>query len=124
MRRKFIHVTRADREFLCKAFDVTEMTVYRALRYADKNSTQSRIARRIRSLAKQRGGITMVTAPEIETLHDADGYMRQYMPNGVLIEFNKANGDADVVKEGSIVRHETDVKVNTIPALQAWAAAL
>ena len=124
MRRKFIHVTRADREFLCIAFSVTPMTVYRALHYADKDSKQSLLARKIRKLAKERGGIVMLTTPEVETLHDADGYMRQYMPNGVMIEFNKADGCADIIQAGETVRHEEDVKINDILALQAWASAL
>lgn len=37
------------------------------------------LAKKIRSLALQRGGIVMVEAPEMDTLHDADGYMRQYL---------------------------------------------
>ena len=124
MRRKFIHVTRADREFLCAAFGVTPMTVYRALHYADKDSKRSLLARKIRKLAKERGGIVMLTTPEVETLHDADGYMRQYMSNGVMIEFNKADGCADIIQAGETVRHEEDVKINDILALQAWASSL
>lgn len=81
MVRKFVHVDRKNREFLCKAFGVSEMTVYRALHYADKNSAQSKLARKIRSFALLNGGIAKVVAPEVETFHDADGYMRQYMPS-------------------------------------------
>ena len=42
-------------------------------------------------------GIVMVETPEIETMHDADGYMRQYFPNGAMLEIDKTSGFAAIV---------------------------
>ena len=81
--KKYIHVKKEDREFLAKVFGITPRMVFNAVHF----ESDSELARKVRKLAMDRGGIVMVEAPEAETLFDADGYMRQYLPGGVLLEF-------------------------------------
>lgn len=85
--KKYIHIKKEDREFIMKAFGVTERTVYNAIRFDEKRGN-TELAKRIRKLAMERGGIVMTVIPDVETLFDADRYMRQYLPNGVLLEFS------------------------------------
>lgn len=120
--KRYIHIKKADREFIMKSLKVTERMVYYAIRFA----TDTDLARRIRKLAMERGGIIMAVIPEAETLYDADGYMRQYLPNDVLLEFEKeaGNGGCDVFHKGVKVRHYDNVAVRDIPAIQDWAATL
>ena len=44
-----------------------------------------------------RGGIVMVVIPEIETFHAYDNVMRQYCPNGALIELDRIDGSGQVI---------------------------
>lgn len=122
--RKFIHIKKADREFIMAAFGVTGKTVQNALRF-DEARGNTDLAKRIRKLAMDRGGIVMVESPEVETLHDSDGYMRQYFPNGVLVEFSKmADAGCDVLRRGEVVRHYDRVMLSDIPAIQKYAEGL
>ena len=115
---------KADREFLIKAFGVTGKTVQNALRF-DGERGNTDLAKRIRKAAMDRGGIVMVEIPEVETLHDSDGYMRQYFPNGVLVEFSKmADAGCDVLLGGEVVRHYDRVMLSDIPAIQKYAEGL
>jgi len=118
--KKYIHVTREDRHFLAKAFNVSDVTVWKALRYEQDTET----IRKIQKLAKDRGGIVMAVIPEVETLHDSDGYMRQYLPNGVLLEFSKKDGSCDATFKGQNVQHWDEVRVNEIEGIQSWAMTL
>ena len=122
--KRFIHIKKADREFIMKALGVTSRTIQNALRFdAERGNTD--LAKRIRKLAMDRGGIVMNESPELETLHDADGYIRQYMPNGVMLEISK-NDDAtcDVFHNGDLVRHSDNVTLASIGGIQTWAATL
>ena len=80
--KKYIHLKKEDREFIAKAFGITPRMVFSAVHF----ESDSELARKVRKLALDRGGIVMVEVPETETLFDADGYMRQYLPGGVLLE--------------------------------------
>lgn len=123
--KRYIHIQKADREFILNLFKVTGRTVDNALRFdAERGNTD--LARRIRKVAMEHGGIVMVVSPEAETLFDADGYMRQYLPNGVLLEFEKeaGNGGCNVYLKGDMVRRYDNVQVRDIPAIQNWAATL
>jgi hypothetical protein len=97
--KRFIDVTKETREFIAKVFNVTERMVLYALCYDERNG-HSDTAKRIRNLAMQKGGIVYVTAPECETIHDADGYMRQYFGNGVMLECNKESGKVTMFVDG------------------------
>lgn len=123
--KRYIHIQKADREFILNLFKVTGRTVDNALRFdAERGNTD--LARKIRKVAMEHGGIVMVVSPEAETLFDADGYMRQYLPNGVLLEFEKeaGNGGCNVYLKGDMVRRYDSVQVRDIPAIQNWAATL
>ena len=123
--KRYIHIQKADREFILNLFKVTGRTVDNALRFdAERGNTD--LARKIRKVAMEHGGIVMVVSPEAETLFDADGYMRQYLPYGVLLEFEKeaGNGGCNVYLKGDMVRRYDNVQVRDIPAIQNWAATL
>ena len=123
--KRYIHIQKADREFILNLFKVTGRTVDNALRFdAERGNTD--LARKIRKVAMEHGGIVMVVSPEAETLFDADGYMRQYLPNGVLLEFEKeaGNGGCNVYLKGDMARRYDNVQVRHIPAIPNWAATL
>ena len=91
---KFITATAETRSKIEKVFKVGPQTVWRALRYKGKGTDTER---RIRKMAIECGGIVMVVVPEMETMYDADGYMRQYFPNGAMLEIDKTSGFAAII---------------------------
>ena len=120
--KKYIHIQKADREFIAKAFKITERTIFSAIHFTNMNEGND-LARKIRTLALKRGGIVMVEAPEWEVLHDADGYMRYYVGD-VLLEFSKKEPVCDVFKKGVKVRHYDNVMTSDIQGIQDWALTL
>lgn len=118
--KKYIHITKEDREFIMKALDVTERMVFKGTHF----ESDTDLAKKVRKLAMDRGGIVMVQVPEIECLFDADGYMRQYLPNNTLLEFSFADGGCDVFHKGEKVRRYENVVVSDIKGIQGWALAL
>lgn len=115
--KKYIHLKKEDREFIAKAFGITPRMVFNAVHF----ESDSELARKVRKLAMDRGGIVMVEAPEAETLFDADGYMRQYLPGGVLLEFKYSDNSCTVFVKGEERRRFDDVHVSDIPYIQAFA---
>lgn len=65
--------------------------------------------RRIQKAARERGGIVMAVAPVMETLHDHDNVIRQYFPNGALLEISKNDSTGVVTYKGEEVRHYDNV---------------
>lgn len=122
-KKRYIHIMKEDREFIMKSLGVTERTVLNAIGFDEKRGN-SDTAKRIRKLAMSRGGIVMVVNPEIETLFDADNYMRQYFPNGALIELDKKAGTGDVLFKGERAGHYENVSLRDIEEIQAFASAL
>ena len=122
-KKRYIHIMKEDREFIMKSLGVSERTVLNAIRFDEKRGN-SDTAKRIRKLAMSRGGIVMVVNPEIETLFDADNYMRQYFPNGALIELDKKAGTGDVLFKGERAGHYENVSLRDIEEIQAFANAL
>ena len=118
--KKYIHVKKGDREFLAKVFGITPRMVFNAIHF----ESDSELAQKVRKLAMNRGGIVMVEAPEVETLFDADGYMRQYLPGGVLLKFKYSDNSCTVYVKGEERRRFDDVHVSEIPQIQDWAKAL
>ena len=116
--KKYIDVTKEVRQDIMAAFKVTGKMVYYALNFDSKRG-ESEKAKRIRVYAKQKGGVVMVVTPEVETIHDADGYMRQYFPNGAMIECNKANGNVDVFYKGQKMISYEDVKIKELVEIQS-----
>ncbi|WP_052045732.1 hypothetical protein [Prevotella disiens] len=121
--KKYIHIQKADREFIAKLFGITERTIFNAIHFEDM-SEGNELAKKIRKVALERGGIVMVEAPETEVLHDADGYMRYYIAGGILLEFSKKEPICDVYQRGKKVRHFDNVMTSDIQGIQDWAATL
>lgn len=122
-KKRYIHIMKEDREFIMKLLGVTERTVLNAIRFDEKRG-HTDLAKRIRKLAMSRGGIVMVVNPEIETLFDADNYMRQYFPNGALLEICKVDGNADIYYKGERVWHSESIICSEISGLQERAMSL
>lgn len=118
--RKQYDVTRQVREELAKAFNASNVSVWRALSFRD-NSEKSK---KIRCLAGQKGGVVMHITPEIETIHDCDGYMRQYFPGSVLIEVNKKNGNCALLVSGTTVETWENITIMQLEKIQAKAAQM
>lgn len=116
--KKYIDVTKEVRQDIMAAFKVTGKMVCYALNF-DAKRGESEKAKRIRVYAKQKGGVVMVVTPEVETIHDANGYMRQYFPNGAMIECNKANGNVDVFYKGQKMKSYEDVKIKELEEIQS-----
>ena len=120
---KYIAVTKENREFLIKTFKTTKTAVWRALTFAERGGDSPR-SRKIRKLAQERGGVLMVASPAMETMHDADNFMRQYFPNGVMLECDKNTGRVDIIKDGDVVKGYDNVMLDQLPTIQAEAQAM
>ncbi len=105
---------------LVKEFNTTSVSVWRALSFRD-NSPKSK---RIRCAAYQNRGILLLLTPAMETIHDADNFMRQYFPNDVLIEANKNIGHIELLKCGEVVKCWDDVPFRKIGDIQQEAVKL
>ena len=118
--RKQIEVDKKTREMLVKTFRTTSVSVWRALSCRDDSPK----SRRIRHAALQNRGVLLVLAPAVETIHDADNYMRQYFPGDVMVEINKNTNHVDLLKRGEVVKSWDNVYVSDLNGIQREAAAL
>ena len=115
--KRVITVTRSQREFLAKAFGVTKEMVSYALNFHPVKG-HSDLAKKIRSLAVQRGGFELVTAPASEVVHDADGVFKKYFENGWMWEADKNTGLLVVLDEkGNLKKSIENAKVADIDAV-------
>ena len=122
--KRVIEVTKETRDFLQKAFDVTATMVWYALNFDEKRG-QSDLAKRIRSLALQKGGVVLNIGPEVETIHSADGRIRQYFPHDVLLEADtRSTGQVAVYKKGELLRIWDNPGVSELDGIQNWAMSL
>lgn len=120
---KYIHVTKEVRQCLAKAFNVSDKTVRNALGF-DKKRGETDCAKRIRKFALQKGGIVMVVAPEVEVLHDYDGVINQYFPNGAKLESDKNTGDTELFYKGERVARWENIKLRDMDTIQQMVAGL
>ncbi len=118
--KKQIEVSKQVRDMLVRTFNTTTVSVWRALSYRD-NSPKSQ---RIRCAAEQNGGVLLLLTPAMETIYDAQGYMRQYFPNDVLIEADKNSGRCDLLKRGKVVKSWEDITIKQLEAIQQEAVQL
>ena len=118
--RKQIEVSKQTREMLVKTFKTTKVSVWRALAYRD-NSPKSQ---RIRRAAELNGGVLLMLTPAMETMHDADGFLRQYFPNDVLIEANKKTGRVELLKRGKVVKSWDGIELTQFSEIHNEALAL
>lgn len=122
--KRVIEVTKETRDFLQQAFDVTATMVWYALNFDEKRG-QSDLAKRIRNLALQKGGVVLNIGPEIETIHSADGRMRQYFPHDVLLEADtRCTGLVAVYKKGELQHSWDNPGVGELDGIQNWAMSL
>ena len=97
--KKFIQISRKDRDFIAKTFGITDRMVGKGLYY----ESYSELAKRIRTLALQRGGVIMNVVPEVETIHDAGGLMMQTFANGARLFVNKETGLVTLLRKNETV---------------------
>ncbi len=119
--RKQIEVTKEVRKDIKAAFKCSDVAIWRALSFA----LDTPLSQRIRKFARQKGGVLLLLTPAMETIHDKDGYMRQYFENGAMLEVNKNTGTVQVFDKDGMVRRE--VKHCTIEQLyveQVFAAKI
>lgn len=119
--RKQIEVTKEARKEIKAAFKCSDMAIWRALSFA----LDTPLSLRIRKFAMQKGGVLLLLTPAMETIHDKDGYMRQYFENGAMLEVDKHTGTVQVFDKDGTVRRE--VKHCTIEQLyveQTFAGGL
>lgn len=123
--KKYIKISTKEKEWIMQAFDVSLVMVNHALGF-DKKRGNSDLAKRIRQLALQRGGVLMNELPVFETIHNiTTGEMVQEFPNGAKLVMVWATSNVKVFnKKGELCR---DIHINTIEELtneQCFAAAL
>lgn len=119
--RKQIEVTKEVREEIKAAFKCSNMAVWRALSFA----LDTPLSLRIRKFAKQKGGVLLLLTPAMETIHDKDGFMRQYFENGAVVEADKNTGTVQVFDKDGKVRHEVKhCMVEQLSDIQTIAAKL
>lgn len=66
----------------------------------------------------------MVVAPEVEVLHDYDGVINQYFPNGAKLESDKNTGDTELLYKGECVARWDSIKLRDMDTIQQLAAGL
>ena len=115
-----IEVSKEVRDSLIKTFKTTRKSVWSALSYKENSD----MCRRIRKAAIEKGGVRVVLLPQMETFHDADGYMRQYFPHDVLIEVSKNTGDADLMQRGEVQESWKNITIAQLGEIQRKAASL
>ena len=119
--RKKIAVSKEAREKIARIFNVTDRTVRNAL---DLDHPETDLIKRIRIAAKENGGVIMVTLPEMETIHTADGRMVQRFGNGAVLTFYRADGHGELWHKGKLISSHRHVGVMDIFALQDLAVRL
>ena len=119
--RKQIEVTKEVRKEIKAAFKCSDVAIWRALSYA----LDTPLSKRIRKFARLKGGVLLLLTPAMETIHDKDGYMRQYFENGAVVEADKQTGTVQVFDKDGTVRHEVKhCMVEQLGDIQTMAAKL
>jgi hypothetical protein len=90
---RFISLRSEQVKELAAKMDMTIAMVHRCLSYSNERA----VAFKVRREALAMGGVPMLTAPECETIHDADGFMRQYFNNGAQIIVDKRVGRVTLI---------------------------
>lgn len=111
---RHIEANAAVRRDLSKRFDCSVRNVGQALNY-ERDSPK---AQRIRKAAKNDGCIEYLTAPMCETIHDANGIMRQRFDNGAEIQVCKHGGGIKLFYKGEMVDFKAGA--TSIDMLTEW----
>ena len=122
MENRRIEVTTEIRRKIEKTFGVTRKTVANALNYTGDRG-QTDLAKRIRVMAIQNGGVRTVNLPECETIHDEkNGTMVQTFGNGAKLVLDKNDGTAVAFYKGRVRMRWENVMVSQIHVLQEYTA--
>ena len=115
--KKYIVVSKEDDKKLINTYKVSDKTVYNALNYNAERGF-SKKAEAIRETAMANGGVLMFDdCKGIETLHFADGTMRQCLPGEIIITVEK-NGQGTVTKRGTVVKRFQSPLIDEYEKLQ------
>lgn len=118
--QRYIEVTPAVRKNIMQALGITEGGLSLALKYK-RDGEDSKKARK---LALEQGGVVYCTAPECETIHDADGKMTQVFPNGARLIIDKATSEGRIEYNGREVSVHYHVTISMLAGLQSLASSL
>ena len=118
--KTYIALGKGAREEIARIFGVTETYVYMCLFYRKSGG----VSDRIRYSAMKKGGVRMLNCPEMETLHDSDGVVRQCFPNGNVIKIYKNTGRVEIIKGGRAVKTFENPNFNRLLAIQQVALTL
>ena len=122
--KKYIKLQKKDKDFVLSAFNISGVMLSYALNF-DKKRGNSELAKKIRTLALQRGGVLMNELPECETIHDANGMMLQAFANGAMMKIDKNSGAFETKdRKGNVVRKGHLVKFDELYVEQEFAAGL
>ncbi|WP_290170480.1 hypothetical protein [uncultured Muribaculum sp.] len=119
---KRIVVSRDTRTFIMDAYKCKEKAVWAALNFR----TDSPLARRIRSLALQRGGVLVDgNTPKAEPVYDtANNTMMQSISDSVVIVVNFTDGTACLLDSGKVVDKLITPSIEDFMQLQQQAQKL
>lgn len=119
--RRQIDVTDEVRTKIRKIFGCSNPTLWRALSFHSDTDT----SRRIRMCALENGGELMVLSPAMETIHSAEGRMRQYFENGAMLEADMCTGVVRVYDGEGVVRKTVeDCSIAMLEGLQEFAMGI
>ena len=129
-RKRIIVITPEESRYIQRAFKVSKVTVWQAVKYVKNND----LHKKIRKFAIERGNPQMVLAPEFDTIYltnrrDADGKMTEYMvqtfENGAIIEGNRDTGLVTIrSKGGKVVATYQNPSISELKAIQEVAMSL
>lgn len=129
-RKRIIVITPEESRYIQRAFKVSKVTVWQAVKYVKNND----LHKKIRKFAIERGNPQMVLAPEFDTIYltnreDADKGMTQYMvqtfENGATLEGNRSTGLVTVRNRRGEVKGEWhNPRVSELEDIQQMAMSL
>lgn len=129
-RKRIIVITPEESRYIQRAFKVSKVTVWQAVKYVKNND----LHKKIRKFAIERGNPQMVLTPEFDTIflvnrEDADGKMTKYMvqvfENGATLEGNRDSGLVTVRnKRGEVKGEWQNPHISELKAIQEVAMSL
>lgn len=109
-----------EKNYLANLFKVTPQMVWKALSF----ESDTDLAKKIRKAAIERGGQHVIELPIFETIHDANGYMRQQFPGGAELVAHKATGVVEVFYDGELIETFDDVNLSELERIQQLCATV
>lgn len=94
--KRYIHIKKEDREFIAKVFGITERMVFKAIGY----ESNTELAKKVRKLAKERGGIIMREVPELELCSTPMAISASIYQEVCCLKFTRLKTGATCTKRG------------------------